>query len=379
MNAKVLVVDDEQNVLDGISRRLRKKIRIETALSAAEGLVQMEHNGPYAVIISDLRMPVMDGIQFLSRVKECSPDTVRMILTGNADVENAIQAVNEGNIFRFFTKPCPIETLTKGIQAGIKQYRLVRAERELLQSTLKGSIKVLTEVLSIVNPEAFGRSSRIERLVIQIASQLGVPESWQFELAAMLSQVGCVTLPEMVLNKIYESKDLTEDESQLFEKHPLIASDLLSHIPRLEKVAETIKYQEKHFDGSGIPKDSRRGEDIPLGSRILKVVLDFDILEKKEGSTISALRALRKRNGRYDPAILQVMDSILKAKATYNEKIVQLKGLETGMILDEDIFTKGGRLLISRGQEITPMLIDRLMNFARNSGIKEPIRILIPC
>jgi response regulator RpfG family c-di-GMP phosphodiesterase len=378
MTEKILIVDDEQNVLNGISRSLRKEFNIDTALSGKAALEAITRDGPYAVIVSDLRMPEMDGIRLLNRVKDCAPDTVRMMLTGNADLKDAMQAVNEGNIFRFFTKPCPLETFTKGIQIGIEQYRLVTAERELLEKTLKGSIKVMTELLSIVNPEAFGRSSRLERYVKQIASQLNVSEPWQFELAALLSQVGCITLPEAALKKLYLGQSLSEDELQLFEKHPSIASNLLSHIPRLQKVAEIIQYQEKHFDGSGIPEDDRRGENIPLGSRILKVALDFDVLEQKKNSTSHALHILKERNGRYDPVILQAMEKALKAEDSYAVKEISVSGLRPDMILEKDVFTKNGQLLISRGQEVNSMLISRLQTFSRNVGVQEPLCVRIP-
>ncbi|MFH1350022.1 MAG: HD domain-containing phosphohydrolase [Pseudomonadota bacterium] len=378
MTEKVLVVDDERNVLEGIRRHLRKRFLIKTALGSKEGLAAVKRNDPYAVIISDLRMPEMDGIQFLSRVRELAPDTVRMMLTGNADMGSAIQAVNEGNIFRFFTKPCPAEVLAKGIQLGIEQYRLVTAERELLQKTLKGSVKVLTEVLSLVNPEAFGRSSRIKRYAKELASHLGLPEVWQFELAAMLSQIGCVILPEKALKKIYHGQDLTEEEKQLFDQHPLIASSLLFNIPRMEKVAEIIRYQEKHFDGSGNPKDNRQGKDIPLGARILKVALDFDMLEQNGITKYKALKQLKVRTGWYDPAILAAVDAILGDEVKYFVKELNVRELQPDMILDEDVYTTKGQLLILRGQEISPLLINRLKNFANTTGIQEPIRALIP-
>ncbi|SPD74163.1 conserved hypothetical protein [uncultured Desulfobacterium sp.] len=378
MAEKVLMVDDEKNILDGISRHLRRVFHIETALSAADGLSALQRSGPYAVIVSDLRMPGIDGIEFLKSVKKICPDTVRMMLSGHADLEHAIQAVNEGNIFRFFTKPCSPDTLAKGIETGIEQYRLVTAERELLQKTLKGSVKVLTEVLSIVNPEAFGRSSRITRLVKQAASHLGVSEIWQFELAAMLSQVGCVTLPESALKNLYQGKDLPGDELQLFETHPMIASNLISHIPRLEKVAEIIRYQGKHYDGSGIPRDARKAETIPLCSRILKAALDFDVLEKTKCSINDAIVELKKRNGHYDPMVLEAIEAVLKVSEDYSENKIYIRELKTGMILGDDIFTTQGMLIISRGQEVNQILINRLMNFARNIGVKEPITVRIP-
>jgi len=378
MNEKILAVDDEKNILDAIQRQMRKKFHVETALGPEEGLTAIKQRGPHAVVISDLRMPKMDGIQFLTRVKKLTPDTVRVMLTGNADLENAIQAVNEGNIFRFLTKPCSPEILEKVIQAGIEQYRLVTAEKELLQKTLKGSINVLNKVLSLVNPEAFGRSSRIKRYVKQIAEKLDVPDVWKFELAAMLSQIGCVILPAEALKKLSQGKNLTGEEVQLFDMHPMIASDLITNIPRMQKIAEMIRYQEKHFDGTGNPKDKRREKDIPLGARILKVALDFDLMEAKSVFKRKAIGALKSRSGWYDPLILEVFEEIIDDETMYIEREVMFAELKTDMILGEDIRTYNGRILITRGQEISPIMINRLNNISKSAGIQEPIKILIP-
>ncbi|MBW2027388.1 MAG: response regulator [Deltaproteobacteria bacterium] len=205
MEQKILFVDDDANILAAFRRHLRKRFHFDTALGPEEGL---------------LRMPKMDGIEFLTHVKEIAPDTVRMMLTGHADLHNTIEAVNEGNIFRFLTKPCPVDHLSKALQAGIEQYRLIRAEKELLDNTLKGSIKVLTDLLAIANPEAFGRVSRIKRRVKDIANYMGIEHTWQFETAALLSHIGFVTIPEETLRKIYDGEDLSGEEIQLFDMHP---------------------------------------------------------------------------------------------------------------------------------------------------------------
>ena len=128
---------------------------------------------------------------------------MRMILTGYADVQTAIEAVKEGSVFRFLTKPCPPDSLAKAIMAGIQQYRLVNVERELLEQTLKGAIQILTEFLGLVNPEAFGRCSRIQKRVRSIALRMGLSDVWQYETAAMLSQIGGVIVPERILTRLY--------------------------------------------------------------------------------------------------------------------------------------------------------------------------------
>ena len=378
MAEKILFVDDDVNILASYQRQLRKSFQIDTAAGGSAGLTAVAQDGPYAVIVSDLRMPGMDGIQFLTRVREEAPDSVRIMLTGFADMQTAIQAVNEGNVFRFLTKPCEPDTLARTLTMGLGQYRLVMAERQLLEETLKGSIKVMTQILSLLNPEAFGRASRIIRYVREIAFVMKVPEVWQLETAAMLSQIGCILLPEAALKKVYYGQPLNDEEMQIYTAHPLIASDLLKNIPRLETVAQSIAYQAKGFDGSGFPKIQKRGEDIPLGGRILKVVLDFDTLEASGLGKAAAIKELKNRPGLYDPAILAALESVIWVEARFKMREVNLPELTDIMILDDDVYTKAGALLIAKGQEVSPLIRKRLKSFAETVGIREPIRVLVP-
>ena len=170
MTDKILLVDDDANLLAATRRRLRKKFELETARSGADGLHALNTNGPFAVVISDMRMPEMDGLEFLKQVKTSAPDTVRMVLTGIADPNTAVEAVNEGNIFRILNKPCSSESLSRAIEAGLQQYHLIRAERDLLERTLAGSVKVLIDVLSLVDPAAFGTSARLRQRTRQLAA-----------------------------------------------------------------------------------------------------------------------------------------------------------------------------------------------------------------
>ena len=380
MTEKILFVDDEQNVLDAIKRQLRKKFNVDTALGPDQGLASVSSNGAYAVIVSDLRMPGMDGIQFLSRVRKIAPNTVRMMLTGNADLESAIHAVNEGNLFQFLTKPCSQDVLTKVLNLGIKQYRLITAEKELLGKTLKGSIKTLIDLLSLANPEAFGRSSRIKWRVSEISSHLEISDGWRIETAAMLSHIGCIILPEQTLRKLYRGQQLIGKEREMFETHPSIAFDLISNIPRMREVADIILYQEKHFDGSGDPPDDRKGEEIPLGARILKVVLDYDTMEANGVSKIKALTRLKNRAGWYDPTILEALEAILGVNkfTSYDVRDITFRDLKYDMVLCQDVKTTEGLLLVTKGQEVNPALLQRLKTFAVSIGIKEPISVYVP-
>lgn len=378
MLPKILFVDDDANILAAFQRQLRKFFAVETALGAKEGLAAVADRGPFSVIVSDFRMPGMDGIQFLSRVRENAPDSVRMMLTGNADLQTAIDAVNEGNIFRFLTKPCESQVFAKALLAGVRQHSLVTAEKELLEKTLRGSIKVLCEILQLLNPEAFGRASRITHYVKAIGKRMRVADMWQLETAAALSQIGCVILPEAALKKLYQGRELTGEESQLFSMHPSIASDLLVHIPRMQAIAEVIANQQKNFDGSGIPMDSCSGKDIPLGARILKVVLDFDTLQVKGASKSESAEQLAAKNGLYDPEVLSALVEVIEIEAGYLKASLKVTQLRDQMVLSEDVLLLDGRLLAARGYKINRTLRQRLGSFAERPGIREPISVLIP-
>ena len=147
MADKVLFVDDEQEILDGYERLLRRDFHVRVARGGAAGLTEIEQNGPFAVVISDMRMPGMNGAEFLAQVRRTEPNTVRMLLTGYTDIGAAIAAVNEGNIFRFLTKPCDKETLADAINLGITQYHLIRAEKDLVKQALAMEKRV-TEAVS---------------------------------------------------------------------------------------------------------------------------------------------------------------------------------------------------------------------------------------
>ena len=378
MTPRILCVDDDSNILLGYQRALRKRFSIEVALGGAEALNAIAEQGPYAVVVADMRMPGMNGVELLAHVKEMAPNTVRMMLTGNADQQTALEAVNRGQIFRFMTKPCPPEDFARSLDAGLEQYRLVCAEQELLTKTLSGSVKTLSDILSLACPTAFGRSSRVRHLVGSMANALNDTDAWMTQIAAMLSQIGCVALPESVLEKVHAGEDLIRDEREAFAAHPLLGRDLLKSIPRLEGVAEIVAYQQKKFDGGGSPRDARQGDAIPLGSRVLKVALDFDSLTAHGCTPEMAFAELLHRDGWYDPQVLYALKSTLNVKQAHVVRDLTIDELADGMFLAKDVKSKQGTLLCAKGQEVTRAVRLRLRNYACNLGINGPVAVFVP-
>lgn len=375
---KILLVDDEPHVLSAYQRQFRKRYQIRTAHGGEEALDLLEAHGPFAVVISDCRMPGMDGIQLLGRVRDIAPQTVRMMLTGNADLDTAMDAVNQGEIFRFLTKPCPPESFEKAIAAGIEQYRLIRAEKELLEQTLTGSLKALADVLALVNPEAFGRASRLKRYVKGLAEYLGLPDIWRLEIAASLSQIGCVVLSESLVQKINTGIPLTSEETQAFYQHTCTGADILANIPRMQEIAEIIAYQHKHFDGTGTPHDETRGEAIPLGARLLKVAFDFDTLRMQNLPRSEAYERLETQKHWYDPAVLHALKVVFVPEQKFKLVSVSLHEITARMVLADNIYDQKGNLLVAKGQDLTDWIVSRLKQIAHDRAIKEPIRVILP-
>jgi response regulator RpfG family c-di-GMP phosphodiesterase len=383
MSDKILCVDDDENILTAYQRQLHKQFQIETALGAETGLRMISSGESYAVVISDLRMPGMDGIEFLAKVKQIMPDTVRMMLTGNADLQAAIEAVNQGNIFRFLTKPCSGDVLAQALQAGLQQYQLITAEKELLEQTLKGAVGVLTEILSILDTQSFGRACTLRDATRGIAKALNISDTWDLELAAMLCDIGRVTIPASTIVREQAGVPLSGVEQDMLMRVPEIGYKLLAKIPRLESVARIVLYQKKNFDGSGFPKDRVSGVRIPLGSRIIKIVSDLNQLESSGKLRDATFAILKYREGIYDPGILDCASRCLASPETSAQLIrkpirsISVAELEVGQILRSDIVASTGTLLIAAGNRISESLRERIRNFGRLQSIREPIRVEI--
>jgi response regulator RpfG family c-di-GMP phosphodiesterase len=376
---RILCVDDQPNVLDGLRRTLRRGFDLVTAVGAQEGLAALESVGPFTAVVSDLSMPGMDGITFLEKVRESSPDTVRLLLTGRADLSSALEAVNRGAVFRFLVKPCAADVLQRALAAAVEQHRLVTSERVLLEQTLLGSIRALTEILALINPAGFGRAARAKALVGKVTELLGAEGGWQVEVAAMLSQLGTVTLPPATVEKIYAGRSLTYAETVAMEQLPRVACDLIAGIPRMGEVQEILTALNLRYDGKNTPKEAPRGDAIPRGARLLRVVLDYDLLESQGVLGPLALDALRGREGCYDPAMLELLAQC-HGSAAPNQQVqeIELRTVRPGMVFAQDLHTTSGILLVARGQEVTGRLAERIQNFLHLVEAKQQVHVLIP-
>lgn len=380
---KILFVDDEMNLLTSLKRQFRKQYKVSTALGGEEGLNVIEEEGPFAVIVADMQMPEMDGIEFLKRVQNVAPDSVRLMLTGNADQKTAIDAVNEGKIFRFLNKPCPPEQFTKTLDAAIAQHQLITAEKELLEGTLTGAIQLLTEVLSVVAPEDFSQSLTLQETALAMADAMNVKDTWNLEFAALFSNIAYVTVPVSTREKLRNNRSLTPAEEEVVRELPNVGAKLVSNIPRLEEVGKIIRYQQKNYDGSGFPIDTVCGDDIPLESRMLRVLIDVTKLKKEGLSESEAMYEISTKSGVYDPIAIEAATAMFgnEQRQTPIEDISSrpsfLHGLQIGDVITTNIQTTDGTLLYSAGNRITPAVLELLFSHHKIVPIMEPIHIAV--
>jgi len=369
----ILCVDDEPAVLEGLRLNLRRKFSVETATSGALGLAMLDEEKPFAIVLSDMRMPEMNGATFLKRVRTMSPDSVRMLLTGQTDMDSAISAINEGQIFRFLTKPCPPDRLLAAFESAMGQHRLITAERVLLEQTLHGSIKALTDVLALTNPMAFGRASRVKEHVSELLKNIDVVDPWQVEVAAMVSELGCITLPPVTAEKLYSGEALNESEEVMVARLPEVVAQLLGHIPRLESVLEILSHQHDPLKNHG---EGATGFVQP-GAKILRIATDYETLETRGYSPQLALIEMQKRKGRYNPDILNLFAGLRGASQSENEVLkILVRDVQLGMVFAEDVWMNTGALFVARGYEVTQSFVERAKNF-QEGVIKEPVTVLL--
>jgi response regulator RpfG family c-di-GMP phosphodiesterase len=382
MTNKILFIDDEKNVLTAIRRQLRKDFDVVTAVGGEEAISAVSENGPFAVAVCDMRMPGMDGVTTLSEIGKKSPDTVRMMLTGNADQETAVEAINKGQIFRFLNKPCPEEILRLAIKDALRQYELVTAERTLLQHTLAGSVKVLMDVLSLVDASAFGQATRIRDWSRSVAKKLELKNAWDLDMAATLSPLGLVAVPPDILEKQRSGASLTSTEQDVYDASPGTGRRLIANIPRLSGVADMVYYQNKAFSGDGYPFDEDiSGKDIPYGARILKVLTDLSSFSKNSDPAADDVLKLQEQANQYDPKILEAVvelwgsDSGAIERRGGVKKEVKVSLLLAGDRLLSDVHLKNGNLLLAAGNTVTDAHIERMRSLSELTGIVEPIKI----
>lgn len=411
--ATLLCVDDEQNILSALRRLFRTAgYRILTAESGAEALALLERE-QVDLVISDMRMPQMDGAAFLTQVAQRWPQTVRILLTGYADLSSTIAAVNNGHIYRYVAKPWEDNDLKLAVQHGLEQQFLERERKRLLEltqrqnaelqdlntnlerkvaartaelreandnlerahgelkSTYVSTVKVFSHLLEMREQSVAGHSRRVADQARQLAQSLDLDsDNVQSVLfAALLHDIGKIGLPDQLISKPFNALPTPEREKVM--QHAVIGQGLLMGLDYLHSAAQLIRSHHERWDGQGYP-DRLKGESIPLGARILAVVNDYDALQRGSLASVrySPSQArdflIANKGKRYCPTVVEAFLAMLGHEdkaAAVPEKAMSSAALEPGMVLSRDLTTRDGVLLLSVGYVLDRKLIDKIQQF----------------
>ena len=373
---RILFVDDEAAVLEALATQMRRKFEVVTFLSATAALNRLHQDRDFAILVSDLRMPEMDGAAFLSWARQVVPDAVRILLTGETDLDAAVNAVNEGQIFRYLRKPCSPITLLKCLDGAAEQHRLLTAERRLLEETFNGCIRALTDVLAVTAPAAFGRATRIRGSANAVAKQLGLDEVWKVDVAAMLSQLGCIAIPNDTMERVQSGHALSPREQAMIARIPVVTEGILGAIPRLEDVCAIITRASASMKGFSTSLLDPRHRAIAAAAQVVRIAQEFDALEARGVAPQSALNALRARE-EFDLRVLTALEAV-KCKRAVREEVRELsiRDLRAGMVLAEELRMASGMLLAAEGYEVSTGFVERVRNFGPGT-IKERVLVRV--
>lgn len=320
----------------------------------------------------------MDGIELLSILTAKAPETVRLMLTGFADLEKAIEAINKGRVFRFLTKPVRRADLLEAVEAACHQYHLQTVEKELLENTLKGSIRLLTDLLTLVESDRVDNTSQLRANMRKLAAYIGGGCAvWQLELATMLRDLGAIVLPPELRQKAASGETLSPAEQAMIDQVPEMGFRFISRIPRLEVVAAIVRHQSESF-ASATPSG-----EVPPGSRMLKALNDLAYRQARGESFDDAVAEMRKKDGVYDPVVIETIKMHRIGFAVAGEEksrrlFLRAEQLEPGDMLGGEVRTLDGKLILKAGNVLSSSSLERIRNYTVLMGIQEPIEVSRP-
>lgn len=371
---RILFASDDAGTVESFARYAGKRFAISSAREGAAALEIIEREAAFPVLVTDDVLPDMEGIELCIEAERMAPDMVRIMMA--EDFEGSLsQHTLHGDVFQTLSKPCPPAILASALVAGIKQHRLILAERELLERTLNGSIRVLAEVMASLDPKSFGEAQQMKEHMRRIIDRIKPRAPWEFEIAATLCRIGYVTVPGSILQKARSGLSLTPVERSMLARTPEFGQNLLASIPRLESVARMIYYQSKNFDGTGFPDDAVSGDQIPKGARILRILSDVMRHEADGLSRDAAFEVMAQTKGVYDPKLLQLAQACLLHDRPKDGRPVALAELAIGQVLAAPVETSDGMLIVAAGSRISHVLLEKLQHFTQLSGIREPIYV----
>lgn len=371
---RILMVDDEEEILNSFKRLVRKQYKLDVFSNPEEALKHLSPDAPYKVVISDYQMPQMKGTKFLMEVKKIIPDAARMLLTGQASMQGAITAVNQGQIFRFLTKPIDLKDYFAAVEQGIRQYELMQTERTLLKETLMGSLKVLGDVLNLVQPYLYGRATRQQYYLKQISEHLDIKDFWQIEVASILNCLSYIGLRQDIITAIEERTELNEEQKSLLHQAAKTAAETIQHIPRLDNVTKIIMSQNDDFSGES-SKDFLTLPLVTQGVILLQVVQEFDRLVRDANQHQSALVETLAKHIPCSAEVVAALREISIKMETEQVKKIRISELHANMLLLEDIITKDNKLIMAKGQPLSQLVVIKIKQLSQEQELQEPITV----
>jgi DNA-binding response OmpR family regulator len=369
----IMIVDDNPTNLKLLDEMLRQRAyEVRSFPRGRLALAAAEHEPPDLILL-DVTMPEMNGYEVCELLKSnaaLSGVPVIFVSALNA-TEDKIKGFQSGGV-DYISKPFQFEEVHARVETHLKLRRAQLSEHELLEKTLTGAVGTLWELVQLTSPVLASRSRALQDIVHWITRRMVIKDSWQYELAARLCLLGCLSLPEEVFEKGYGGQQLTPEEDQMFRAHPESAARLLSNIPRLEAVAEMIRRQQRPEEEPCVPEEARKG------SQMLHLALQLDRRVYKGTAFGSALDQIRL-SGRFDSRMLVALDSYSPPQADYVVRRLPIWELRAAMVLEEDVSSTDGKfLLFKKGTVLTKTWIERLRNFAKTPGIQELAYVRIP-
>ncbi len=313
----ILIVDDEEDNLALLYRTLRSKYNVTKASSAIEAL-EILNSKQFDCILSDHKMPLMDGVEFLKRVYDIQPRTMRLLVTAYSDVRILIDAINYAKIYRYIKKPYSPDELLLVVENALETYQLKSDNENLIQDLkelFSGTIKSIIEALDAKDSYTLGRSRRVAFYALKIVNKMALTpaEASKIELAGLLHDIGMIGVAEEILNK---TQKLTDEEYEKVKMHVQYSVKILKDIKQLYEITEIIKYHHEYYNGCGYPY-GLKGEEIPLGSRIIAIADAYDSMVSNRAYRNSlpseeAIQILQQNAGiQFDPNLVQIFLSVL--------------------------------------------------------------------
>lgn len=372
----ILVADDEP-----VHLHLMEQVLVHNGfdvIKADDGLHAFEKATEFLpdLILLDINMPGLDGYDVCLKLKKNSrtKDIPIIFVTGQIDDTDETLGFEYGAV-DYIRKPITISTMLARVQNQLAILAAKTQLQEMLSKTLMGSIRVLNDILILIDPTFHSMLPRLKRYVEGIATYLDLPDRWRLELAAMLSHIGCAAIPKEVLKNITAGKNVSEDDQKMFDMHPKIAQDLLSKIPRLKSVAQMIGNQRSSLDKGKLTQELSEWDRVDLGAQLLKMVIDFDRMVTAGFAEEKALSEMRAKEETYSPDLLDALEVVANVEQKGDVQLLMFKDLQEGHVLKQDLYTKSGALVVKKGKVISENTITLLRPFAETQGIKEPIKV----